>query len=54
MEKEVFAIVNRNHELRRTMDRIERDLEYVRLAKRLNQIPERRKKMIIRKSRPRS
>lgn len=44
MEKELFAIVNRNHELRRTMDRIKRDLEYVRLAKQLNQISARRKR----------
>lgn len=44
MEKEVFAIVNRNHDRRRTMDRIERDLEYVRFAKRLSLISARRKR----------
>lgn len=44
MENEVFAIVNRNHERRRIMDKIDRDLHYIQFAKRLNEISKRRKK----------
>ncbi len=43
MEKEFFAIVNRNHELRGIMDKIDSNLPYVRLAKRLNKISAKRK-----------
>lgn len=43
MEKEFFAIVNRNHELRCIMDKIDSNLPYVRLAKRLKKISAKRK-----------
>lgn len=39
-----FEIVNKNHEVRTVMDRIDREMEYYELAKRLNQISARRKK----------
>ena len=44
MQNNFFAIVNRNHERLRIMDRIDRDLRYARFAKRLNRISARRKK----------
>lgn len=44
MENEIFVVVNRNHQRRRIMDKIERDLHYIRFAKRLNKISNRRKK----------
>lgn len=43
MEKEIFAIVNRNHELRCIMDKIDSNLPYVCLAKRLKKISAKRK-----------
>lgn len=36
-------IVNRNHQLRTIMDKIDRDLMYVHFAKRLNKISAKRK-----------
>lgn len=44
MKNELFDVVNRNHEVRITMDKVYKDLYYVRLAKRLNRISARRKK----------
>ena len=44
MKNELFDIVNRNHEVRNTMEKVYKDLYYVRLAKRLNRISARRKK----------
>ena len=44
MKKNFFNIVNRNHELRGIMDRIDKDLRYARMANRLNKISARRKK----------
>lgn len=44
MEQDFFAIVNRNHQRREIMDRIERELYYARLANRLSKISARRKK----------
>lgn len=43
MEKNFFNIVNRNHQLRTIMDKIDRELQYVHFAKRLNSISARRK-----------
>ena len=43
MEKNFFSIVNRNHHRRCIMDQIDKDLQYVRLAKRLNNISAKRK-----------
>ena len=44
LEKQMFDIVNRNSQRRTIMDRINRDLCYVRFANRLNKISARRKK----------
>lgn len=44
IEKQMISIVNRNHDRGRIMEKIDRDIYYIRLAKRLNQISERRKK----------
>ncbi|MBR7122266.1 MAG: hypothetical protein IKC95_02295 [Oscillospiraceae bacterium] len=43
-EKQMFAVVNRNHRRRCIMDQIDKNLRYARFAKRLNRISERRKK----------
>lgn len=43
MEKDLFSIVNRNHQRRGIMDQIDKDLRYVRLAKRLKKISAKRK-----------
>lgn len=44
MKDGFFTIVNRNHQRRIIMDRIERELYYARLANRLREISARRKK----------
>ena len=44
LERQMFNIVNRNHQLRSIMDRIDRDLFYIQFANRLNKISARRKK----------
>ena len=43
MEKDLFSIVNRNHQRRCIMDKIDSNLPYVRLAKRLKKISAKRK-----------
>ena len=43
MEKNFFSIVNRNHQRRSIMEQIDKNLQYVRLAKRLNKISAKRK-----------
>jgi hypothetical protein len=44
LERQMFNIVNRNHQRREIMDRISRGLYYARMANRLNKISARRKK----------
>lgn len=44
LTSEFESIVNRNYEHRCIMDRIDRDLQYVRFAKRLSNISLRRRK----------
>lgn len=39
-----FAIVNKNHEVAEIMERIDREMEYIELAKKLSQISARRKR----------
>lgn len=39
-----FSIVNKNHEVAEIMERIDREMEYIELAKKLSQISARRKK----------
>ena len=43
LEKQIFCIIDRNHQRRCIMEQIDKDLQYVRLAKRLNKISEKRK-----------
>lgn len=43
IEKQMIGIVNRNHQCRCVMDRIDNNLRYARFARRLNKISARRK-----------
>lgn len=43
LERQMFNIVNRNHQRRCIMEQIDKNLQYVRLAKRLNKISAKRK-----------
>lgn len=44
ISKAMMTAVNRNHERRRIMDKIDKDLDIFLMAKRLNQIASRRKR----------
>lgn len=44
LEKQMLCIVNRNHQLRTIMDKIDRELQHVHFANQLSKISARRKK----------